>query len=512
MGCVKTMKTIHLGPMAFSQFVPRWSVLIFGLAVLVGQGWAKETSAAPEPQPTLEQRVSSLEAYLQNGDPAAGLKDSTGRVPTGLTTPGNQVAGPGHNGWLMISAALVFFMTLPGLGLFYGGLVRTKNILSVMAWCLGITSLVTVLWWAVGYSLVFGKSFQSSWIGGSEFFFFRGVLGAPNPDYSFWVSHQVFAMFELMFAIITPVVLIGAVVERMKFKAVLLFSGLWLLLVYCPLAHMVWGSTGLMNGLWNPLAAIKAIDFAGGMVVEMASGYSALVLCLILGPRAGFGKTPMPPHSMVLCMTGTGLLWFGWYGFNAGSALAADGIAGNAFATTTFTTAVAAGTWAALEYFWRGKASVLGFCSGAVAGLVGVTPACGFITSSAAIGLGLLAGGISFLACTKIKSFFQYDDALDVFGVHGVAGTVGMLFTGLFASPLANANLTSLGDLVGRTLWLEQLKGMGLTALLAVGGTAIIAFGLKWTVGLRATKQMEQEGLDQSEHGEHGYIYDSNNL
>lgn len=442
-----------------------------------------------------------MEAYLANSDPTT-------------TPPANVPAiGPGHNAWMMVSAMLVLLMTLPGLTLFYGGLVRVKNVLSVMAWCLGITSLVSVLWWAFGYSLVFGRSFQSGLLGGSEFFFFRGVDGAANPDYSFWVSQVVFAMFQLMFAIITPAVVIGAIVERMKFSAVLLFTTLWLLFVYCPLAHMVWGSTGWMNGLGNAHASIKAIDFAGGMVVEMASGWSALVLCLIVGPRAGFGKTPMPPHSIVLCMIGTGLLWVGWYGFNAGSAIAADAVAGNAFATTTFAAAVASGTWAALEYFWRGKASVLGFCSGAIAGLVGVTPACGFITSTSAVLLGLLSGAISFLACTKIKAFFRYDDALDVFGVHGVAGTLGMIFTGIFATPTVNASLlTNLGGVVGHTLWREQLKGMALTATLAIGATTLIAFAVKWTIGLRPSKETELVGLDESEHGEHGYIFDSNNI
>jgi ammonium transporter, Amt family len=510
------IKHIHEKAIPMS-ITPVWArgifTLLWALSLAGFLSAAEPAASAPPPVPSLEQRVASLEAYLGNGDPDGSLKNSAGVVPAGATSVGAQSGGPGHNAWVMISAALVFFMTLPGLALFYGGLVRVKNVLSIMAWCLGITSLVCVLWWAVGYSLVFGKNFQSGWIGGSEFFFFQGVGATPNRDYSFWVSHQVFAMFQLMFAIITPAVVIGAVVERMKFSAVMVFAALWLLLVYCPLAHMVWGATGLMNGLWNPQASIKAIDFAGGLVVEMASGWSALVLCLVLGPRAGFGKTPMPPHSLVLCVTGTGLLWFGWYGFNAGSALAADGIAGNAFATTTFAAAVAAGTWAVLEYFWRGQASVLGFCSGAVAGLVGVTPACGYITTSASVGLGLLSGAASFLACTKIKSYFKYDDALDVFGVHGVAGTLGMLFTGIFAHPSVNANLAAnLGGVVGHTLWREQLKGMGLTALIAVGGTAVIAFGLKSTLGLRASKEMEQEGLDQSQHGEQGYIYDANKV
>jgi ammonium transporter, Amt family len=479
------------------------------LAFLVGPS-SVYSAASPPSRPTLEQRVAGLEAYFSNGDPTAALKNDQGQVPAGLTTPVAHVAGPGHNTWMMVSAALVLFMTLPGLALFYGGLVRTKNVLSVMAWCLGITSLVTVLWWAVGYSLVFGKNFQSPFLGGTEYFFFRGVDSTPNPDYSYWVSHNIFAMFQLMFAIITPAVMIGALVERMRFSAVLLIVALWLLLIYCPLAHMVWGSTGLMNGVWNPAASLKAIDFAGGMVVEMASGWSALVLCLVVGPRHGFGKTPMPPHSMVLCMTGTGLLWVGWYGFNAGSAVAADGIAANAFTTTTLTTAVAAGVWALLEYFTRGKASVLGFCSGAIAGLVAVTPACGFITGTAAVGLGVIGSGCSFFACTKIKSVLKYDDALDVFGVHGVAGTVGMIFTGIFATSTVNANLsTNLGALLGHSLWRDQLMAVGLTLVLAVTGSLLIAFLVKTLIGLRPGSEEELQGLDLAQHGEEGYIYEA---
>jgi Amt family ammonium transporter len=493
--------------------VPLRPLLLFLSLIVLGGMPARlqaETASAAPAQPTLEQRVASLEAYLKNSDPAAATKDAAGNTAPAAAVPIAGYPGPGHNAWMMVSAVLVLFMTLPGLTLFYGGLVRAKNVLSIMAWCLGITSIVTVLWWAFGYSLVFGRSFHSAFLGGSEFFFFRGVGSAPNPDYSFWVSHNVFAMFELMFAIITPAVLIGAVVERMKFGAIMLFLSLWLLLVYCPLAHMVWGADGWMNGIWNPNAGIKAIDFAGGLVVEMGSGCSALVLCLIVGPRHGFGKVPMPPHSMVLCMVGTGLLWVGWYGFNAGSAVAADGVAANAFTTTTITAAVAAGTWAAIEYFWRRKASVLGFCSGALAGLVAVTPACGFITSSAAVGLGLLGGTISFLACTKLKSAFGYDDALDVFGVHGVAGMVGMVFTGVFATTAANPNLSiNLASIVGHTLWREHLLAMAVTFLFTTTATAAIAGAIKATIGLRPSVEAEREGLDQNHHGEHGYIFDA---
>src|SRR4051812_35177602 len=276
------------------------------LAALSSSAQDKPADTPPAP-PTADERIAALEAYINNTDPGKSL----------AATP-----GPGHNAWMMTSAALVLFMTLPGLALFYGGLVRTKNVLSVMAQCLGIAGLVTILWWAFGYSLVFGKSFGADglgrFLGGTEFFFLKGVDSAPNTDYSYWVSQNVFSMYQLMFAIITPALIVGAIAERMKFSALLLFVTVWMFVVYFPLAHMVWGITGFMNGVWNPDATIKAIDFAGGTVVHMSSGWSALVLCLILGKRLGFNKEPMPPHSMVLCMVGTGMLWVGWYGFNAG--------------------------------------------------------------------------------------------------------------------------------------------------------------------------------------------------
>ena len=491
------------------------------LAIGLGCGTlSAQTPAAaptpPPPAPTLEQRVAGLEAYLGNGDPSVALKvgpkdkDGNATIPAGLTTPAVGVAGPGHNGFMMICAALVLFMTLPGLALFYGGLVRTKNVLSVMAQCLGIAGAVTILWWAFGYSLVFGKSFGSAFLGGSEFFFMRGVDSAPNTDYSFWVSQNVFSMYQLMFAIITPALIVGAIAERMKFAALMMFVVIWMFVVYFPLAHMVWGATGFMNGVWNAGATIKAIDFAGGTVVHMSSGWSALILCLILGPRLGFGKTPMPPHSLVLCMVGTGMLWVGWYGFNAGSAVAADGVAANAFATTTLATGVASFTWAALEFVTRKKASVLGFCSGAVAGLVVVTPACGFINTTSAMWVGLLAGAVPFFACTKLKQMLKYDDALDTFGVHAVGGTLGALISGVFATASVNSNLnTNLKDIIGNGLWLEQVKAIALTLGLSVVATVIIAFVVKAVVGLRPTADVEQEGLDLADHGEEGYIYEA---
>ena len=460
-------------------------------------------AAAAAPTPTLEQRVAGLEAYLTNGDPTAPLKDKDGNIPKDLTTASVGTSGPGHNAWMMTSSALVLFMTLPGLALFYGGLVRRKNALSVLAQCLGIAGLVTILWWAFGYSLVFGKSFNNPFYGGSEFFFFNGVTSAPNTDYAFWVSQNVYAMFQLMFAIITPALIVGAIAERMKYTTLLIFIGCWMFLVYFPMAHMVWGITGFMNGVWNSNAGVKAIDFAGGTVVHMTSGWSALILCLILGPRLGFKREPMPPHSMVLCMIGTGMLWVGWYGFNAGSAVAADVIAANAFTTTTITTATAAFVWGMIEKIFRGKASVLGFCSGAVAGLVVITPACGFVSPTGAVILGVAAAVLPYLAVSKLKAAFGYDDALDTFGVHGIGGMTGALGTGLLATKLVNSNLKD--DLLA-SLFLSQCAVVIVTLLLATIATAVLGLLLKVTIGLRPTPEVETAGLDLSEHGEEAYI------
>jgi len=462
---------------------------------------------------SVQERLDDLEAYVNNG-----VRNANTNTTSKISGP-----GPGHNGWMMTSSALVLFMTLPGLALFYGGLVRRKNVLSVMAQCLGIAGLVTILWWIAGYSLVFhsGKPI----LGGLDWSFLRGVDSNPNTDYSGWVSHNVFAMYQLMFAIITPALIIGAIAERMKFAAIILFVTLWMFIVYFPLAHMIWGIDGLMNGVWNPLAKIKSIDFAGGTVVHMSSGWSALILCLILGKRLGFGKEPMPPHSMVLCMIGTGMLWVGWYGFNAGSAVAADGIAANAFMTTTIATAVASFVWPMAEYITRGKPSVLGFCSGAVAGLVVITPACGFVSASGAVTIGIAAGLVPYLACWKIKSVFGYDDALDTFGVHAVGGTMGAFLTGVLATGKVNANLVSnLADVGGKLeaanpatqnglaklvaeggLWVEQLKAIGITLCLAIVGTILIAYLVKAVVGLRPSPEVESSGLDLAEHGEEGY-------
>ena len=466
-------------------------------------------SAADAPKlkdPSVEERLADLEAYVGNG--ARSMVANT-NITTKVAGP-----GPGHNSFQMVCAALVLFMTLPGLALFYGGLVRRKNVLSVLAQCLGITGLVTILWWLVGYSLVFSSG--SPIIGGTKFAFLHGVDSMPNTDYAAWVSQNVFSMYQLMFAIITPALIVGAIAERMKFTAILAFVALWMFAVYFPLAHMVWGVDGLMNGVWNGDAKIRAIDFAGGTVVHMSSGWSALILSIILGKRLGFGKESFAPHSMVLCMVGTGMLWVGWYGFNAGSAVAADTIAANAFMTTTLATAVASFVWGSLEFIFKKHASVLGFCSGAVAGLVVITPATGFVTATGAVIIGVAAAVVPFIFVVKLKKIFGYDDALDTFGVHAVGGTLGALLTGVLASPVANPNLTDangyakangLYQLVADgTLWIEQLKAIGITIALSVVGTVVIAYIVKFTIGLRPTPEAEQQGLDLTDHNEEGYI------
>jgi Amt family ammonium transporter len=465
---------------------------VLALGVL-GAANVRAADAPPAPkEPTLEQRIFDLEAYVKNSQ--AG-KDGDKTWDSKIAGP-----GPGHNAWQMTSTALVLFMTLPGLALFYGGLVRKKNVLSVLAQCMGITGLVTILWWLVGYSLSFSGG--NAIIGDTAAMFLNGVEPAKSGAGYYWISDIMWAMFQLTFAIITPALILGAIAERMKFAAVLLFVTLWMFLVYFPFAHMVWATNGLMCGPLNPNAAIKAIDFAGGTVVHMTSGWSALVLCLVLGKRLGFGKDKMAPHSMVLCMVGTGMLYVGWYGFNAGSALGADAIASNAFATTTIAAAVGGFAWAMMEWFTRGHPSVLGFCSGIVAGLVVITPGAGFVTPSSSVIIGILAGIVPFLACSYLKKAFNYDDALDTFGVHGVGGTLGALLTGVFASEKANPVVAGLKD----GLLMNQLKAVVITIVWSVVASLIIAYIVKAVVGLRPSPEVETQGLDINEHGEEGYI------
>lgn len=437
---------------------------------------------------SLESRIADIEAYFNNADRSSGDQSKI---------PG---PGPGHNAWLMVATALVLFMTLPGLALFYGGLVRSKNVLSILATCMGIAGLATILWWAVGYSLTFSGG--NAFLGDLKNAFFNGLSPHNVGAGSYWTSDYSWAMFQLTFAIITPALIFGATAERMKFSSVLLFTALWSIMIYYPMAHMVWASNGLMCGPLNSDAAIKAIDFAGGTVVHMSSGWSALVLCIILGPRLGYGKEPMPPHSMVLVMIGTAMLYVGWFGFNAGSALAADAIASNAFATTLIAAAVGGFVWGMLEKVLRGHASVLGFCSGIVSGLVVITPAAGFVTPTSAVIMGVLSGIIPFFAVTYIKKAFKYDDSLDTFGVHGVGGTLGAILTGIFADPEVN----SVVEPLKKGLLMAQIQSVLVTVVLSIVGTAIIAYVIKFTIGLRHSAEVETAGLDTADHGEKGYI------
>ncbi|MBN9690359.1 MAG: ammonium transporter [Verrucomicrobia bacterium] len=460
--------------------------LFLSLLCLVGMaGFMALAQEAKEP--TLEQRIADLEAYMNNG---ARTPDVASKVAG---------PGPGHNAWQMVSTALVLFMTLPGLALFYGGLVRKKNVLSVLAQCLGIACMITPLWWLCGYSLSFAGS--GSIIGDMSNAMFNGVESTKVGAGYHWISDSMWAMFQLTFAIITPALIVGAIAERMKFSAIMAFVLVWMFIVYFPLAHMVWSVNGFMCGALNPKATIKALDFAGGTVVHMSSGWSALVLCMILGKRIGFGKEPMPPHSMVLCMVGTGMLWVGWYGFNAGSALGADAIAANAFTTTTLAAAVAGLAWAVAEWALRGKPSVLGFCSGIVAGLVVITPACGFVSTTSAVIMGVLAGVVPFVAVTYLKKMLGYDDALDTFGVHGVGGTLGALLTGIFADEKVNSVVAGVKD----GLLMSQIKAIVVTMVLSIVATAVIALIIKAVIGLRPTPEQETQGLDISDHNEEGY-------
>ena len=482
--------------------------------------------------PSMEQRLESVEAYFQNGDPTATYKDTNGNFTVNFGLAGNIIntnlnnstgsyvsyPGAGHNAWILASTALVLFMTLPGLALFYGGMVRKKNVLSVLAQCFLITGLVTILWVFVGYGMIFGgtgapaKEDAVAGIVGSPkiCWLMENVTSAPNGNYSYWVSENVVAMFQLMFAIITPALIVGSIAERMKFKAIFVFITLWMLVVYFTQGHMVWGINGLMNGVWNAGAKIKAMDFAGGTVVHMTSGYTGLVLCLILGKRIGFGKDNFAPHSLVLTYIGTGMLWVGWYGFNSGSALAADVIAANAFTTTTIATAVASFVWPMCEWIVKGKPSVLGFCSGAVAGLVAITPACGYVTPQGAIWIGLVVAIVCWFMCYKVKAWFGYDDALDTFGVHAIGGTIGAIMTGMFARNAVNPNLATnlskyVTDSLTQPLVWEQVKAVGVTLALVIPSTIVLAYITKLLVGLRPTEEVEMAGLDVAEHGEEGY-------
>jgi len=414
----------------------------------------------------------------------------------------------GDNAWMLVSAALVLLMTGPGLALFYGGLVRRKNILGTMMQSFAMMGLVTIIWAVVGYSLAFGHG--NLFIGGFEHVFLRGVGLAPNPDYAPTIPAQTFMIYQLMFAIITPALITGAFAERMKFSGMAVFLSLWSLLVYSPMAHMVWGVGGLLNASGGHL---PSLDFAGGTVVHITSGVSALVACLYLGKRAGYPHTAMPPHSMVLSFIGACLLWVGWFGFNAGSALSAGPLATSAFVNTHFAAATAALGWTIFEWKHTGKPTALGAISGAVAGLVAITPASGFVQPFAALLIGLIAGFFCSLMVFKVKAIFGYDDSLDAFGVHGMGGTLGAILTGVFATcainPIFGKGVPT-GAVDGH--WkqvLYQLAGVGISWGISIVGTLVLLFVVDKVIGLRLSPEHEHAGLDLSQHGEEGYDFNT---
>jgi len=424
----------------------------------------------------------------------------------------------GDMAWMLVSSALVLMMAAPGLALFYGGLVRKKNILSVMMQCITLMGLMTVIWALYGYSLCFGDSVGGmGLIGDLKYAMLNGV--APYWDETLkrgvhpWygttgVPRSVHMVFQMMFFIITPALICGAFAERMKFSSMVLFSILWGTFIYCPVAHWVWSDFGWCSE-FNPSAKYKAYDFAGGTVVHITSGISALVCALLLGKRLGFGHEPMPPHNLTYTYIGATMLWFGWFGFNAGSAGAADLRAANAFVTTHMAAAAGTLAWAILEWLLRGKPSILGACSGAVAGLVCVTPASGSATPMSGICLGIAAGIVCFFACTTMKNKFGYDDSLDAFGVHGVGGTLGALLTGVFATRAVIPGATEpCGLLEGNPGQLvSQAVGAGAAMGLAIVGTVIILKVVDAVNGLRVTQTGEMQGLDIHDHGEEGYIF-----
>lgn len=410
----------------------------------------------------------------------------------------------GDTAWLIVSCGLVLLMT-PGLAMFYAGMTRRKNVLGTMMHSYVMMGLITVLWAIYGYSVAFHEG--SVW-GGLDWLFLDGVGQTPDPyGYGATVPHLVFMAFQLMFAIITPALITGAIAERMKFSALLLFTVLWATFVYNPLAHWVWGKGGFLR-FGDDGAVFGALDFAGGTVVHISSGVSALVLCLVMGKRVGFGKEPMIPHNLTMSVIGAGLLWFGWFGFNGGSAVAANGLAVNAMVVTHFATAAAMLAWMFAEWVAKGKPTALGAVSGAVAGLVAITPASGFVSPMSSLIIGAIAGVLCFWACSYLKAKCGYDDSLDVFGVHGVGGTTGALLTGVFASQAVNPAATN-GLLLGNPGQLfNQLMAVIITWILAGVMTFVIAKVVDLAVGLRATADEEREGLDQTQHGESGYNFE----
>jgi Amt family ammonium transporter len=409
---------------------------------------------------------------------------------------------PGDTAWMLTATALVLFMTIPGLALFYGGLVRTKNVLSVLMQCLALTALISVLWIAYGYSLAFDTSGMEAGVAGWNAFLGSGakmmLRGVDGSHLVGGVPESVFVTFQMTFAIITPGLIVGAFAERMRFSAMLLFSALWFTIVYLPICHMVWGGKG---GL---MADMGVIDFAGGIVVHITAGTSALVAAIVIGRRRGYPETPMPPHSMMLTVTGTGMLWVGWFGFNAGSALGANAQAGMAMLVTQISPSVAALTWMAIEWVRFGKPSVLGFATGAIGGLAAITPASGTVGVPGALVIGVLAGIACFFGATTLKRAAGYDDALDVFGVHGVGGLLGTILVAVFASDAFGGQVADLD--VGKQLWIQTVCALG-TAVWSMAVSFVVLKACDAVVGLRVNDQEETQGLDVCLHNEAGYNF-----
>ena len=467
----------------------------------------------------------SLVASVKGQDAAKPPRTVDERVAKAETDVKN-AALAGHNAWMLTSSALVLFMTAPGLAMFYSGLVRRKNVLGVMMQCLFLMGLLTVIWGLYGYSLAFGGT--NPYIGNADYLFMKGVQRYYDPQvkdvvtpmYNAGLPNEIprltHMLFQGMFFIITPALICGAFAERIKFSTLVVFMILWGTIVYCPLAHWVWGGGMLAyikQGQTGASIAGGALDFAGGTVVHISSGVSALICALVMGKRLGYGSEPMPPHNLTYTVLGAAMLWVGWFGFNAGSELASDGLAASAFCVTHFAAAAGALSWAAMEWFTRGKPSVLGAASGAVAGLVCITPASGYVQPMPAMGMGIAVGVVCFLACTKLKSAFGYDDSLDAFGVHGIGGTLGAILTGVFASvqvcdPALVSDGKPVGLIDGRSeLLLGQLAAVVLTWILAAVVTFVILKVLDATMGLRVKREEELQGIDLSQHGEEGYIF-----
>ena len=443
---------------------------------------------------------------------------ATGTAALVETAPAAAAPAPldhGDHAWMLTSAALVLFMTAPGLAMFYGGLVRKKNVLGLMMQCVFLMGLMSVLWAVYGYSLSFGGAgADSPWVGTGEFLFMQNVQpelvdGKPEYPREGAIPRLTHMVYQGMFFVITPALICGAFAERIKFGTLVVFMILWGTIVYCPLCHWVWDGGILAFG--SPVAKFGALDFAGGTVVHISSGISALVFCLLIGKRLGFNQEPMPPHNLTYTTLGAAMLWVGWFGFNSGSALSAGELAATAFVSTHL--AASAGTlmWPALEWIQRGKPTVLGACSGAVAGLVCITPAAGFVQPMSAVLMGLIAGAVCYFACTTLKNKFKYDDSLDAFGVHGVGGTLGAVLTGVFATRACTDPVVSggnpLGALEGGPLLVPQIGAAAVTIAYSVVVTFVLLKVLDMTLGLRVSQQEETQGLDYSQHGEEGYIF-----